>query len=170
MCQFLGLHNYSDMARFFLWILAAIPVYRNLTGLPVLNRGLLFYLVLDFWLAWSTGKESIPHRSHRALLITLSLDTVEEVMVGEVDELEEDVGWSISCQESVMVVEGVKVGGRTCWQAWNHDRNEVLCVAVHPNTVFNDVVFDRWSTRMSIRVHRKAFRAMRLLACSRGLS
>ena len=28
----------------------------------------------------------------RACLITLSLDTVEDVMVGEVDELEEDVG------------------------------------------------------------------------------
>ena len=35
-----------------------------------------------------TGQESIPHKSHRAL-IPLSLDTV---MVGEVDELEEDVG------------------------------------------------------------------------------
>ena len=34
------------------------------------------------------GKESIPHRSLRAL-VPLSLDTV---MVGEVDELEEDVG------------------------------------------------------------------------------
>ena len=39
-----------------------------------------------------TGEESIPHRSPRACLITLSLDTVEDVMVGEVDELEEDVG------------------------------------------------------------------------------
>ena len=39
-----------------------------------------------------TGKESIPHRSHRACLVTLSLDTVEDVMVGKVDELEEDVG------------------------------------------------------------------------------
>ena len=38
-----------------------------------------------------TGLESIPHRSHRACPITLSLDTVEDVMVGEVDELEEDV-------------------------------------------------------------------------------
>ena len=38
-----------------------------------------------------TGQESIPHRSHRAL-VPLSLDTVEDVMVDEVDELEEDVG------------------------------------------------------------------------------
>ena len=38
-----------------LWILAAIPICRNLTGLSVLYRGLRFYLVLEFWLAWSTG-------------------------------------------------------------------------------------------------------------------
>ena len=34
----------------------------------------------------------LPHRSPRACLITLSLDTVEDVMVVEVDELVEDVG------------------------------------------------------------------------------
>ena len=33
-----------------------------------------------------------PRRSLRAYLATPSLDTVEDVMVGEVDELEEDVG------------------------------------------------------------------------------
>ena len=49
------------------------------------------------------------HRSLRAYLATLSLDTVEDVMVGEVDELEEDVGWSISCLEGVMVVEEGKL-------------------------------------------------------------
>ena len=38
-----------------------------------------------------TGSESIPHRSLRTL-IPSSLDTVEDVMVGEVDELEEDEG------------------------------------------------------------------------------
>ena len=36
--------------------------------------------------------ESIPLGSQCACLITLSLDTVENVMVGDVDELEEDVG------------------------------------------------------------------------------
>ena len=35
---------------------------------------------------------SVPHKSPRAYLTTLSLDTVEDVMVGDVDELEEDVG------------------------------------------------------------------------------
>ena len=68
----------------------------------------VFYLVLHFWLAWLPGLQVLafqqvylpqlrdrnlfPHRSHRALLITLSLDTVEDVMGGEVDELEEDAG------------------------------------------------------------------------------
>ena len=49
------------------------------------------------------------HRSLRAYLATLSLDTVEDVMVGEVDELEEDVRWSISCLEGVMDVEEGKL-------------------------------------------------------------
>ena len=44
----------------FLWILAAIPVIRNGTGLTVLDRGLRFYLVLDFWLAWSTVSPFFP--------------------------------------------------------------------------------------------------------------
>ena len=42
----------------------------------------------------NNSSSGIPEdqRSHRAYLTTLSLDTVEDVMVGEVDELEEDVG------------------------------------------------------------------------------
>ena len=35
----------------FLLTLAAIPVCRNGTGLPVLDRDPHIYLVLDFWLA-----------------------------------------------------------------------------------------------------------------------
>ena len=73
-------------------------------GRPDLSRGVRVYLVSDFWLAWSTarpvlfvqtceldtgaGWESIPLRSSRAR-VSLSLDTV---VVGEVDELGEDVG------------------------------------------------------------------------------
>ena len=34
-----------------------------------------------------------------------------------------------------------KVGGRTRWQARNHDRNEVLRVALYSNTVFNEMWF-----------------------------
>ena len=47
-----------------------------------------------------TGWESVPLRSSRAL-VSLSHDTV---VVGDVDELEEDVG-SISCLEGAMDVE-----------------------------------------------------------------
>ena len=90
--------------RDFLGILAAIPGFRNKTGLPVLNRGLRFFFGVGFLvglvngsprsflsrcsLDTDTGQESIPHKSSR-VLVSLSLDTV---MVGEVDELEEDVG------------------------------------------------------------------------------
>ena len=45
----------------------------------------------------------------RSCLSTLSLDTVEDVMVGEEDELEEDLGRSISCLEGVMDVEESKL-------------------------------------------------------------
>ena len=46
------------------------------------------------------GSESVPHMSSFALF-SLSLDTV---IVCEVDELEEDVGLSISCLEGVIDV------------------------------------------------------------------
>ena len=51
------------------------------------------------------GSESVPHMSAFALF-SLSLDTV---IVGEVDELEEDVRWSISCFEGVIDVEEGKL-------------------------------------------------------------
>ena len=102
--------------RDFLWILAAIPVCRNTTGRSVLNRGFRF-----FWFGFlvglvngsprsvrssceldtDAGSESVPHISAFAL-ISLSLDTV---IVGEVDELDEDVGWSISCFKGALDVE-----------------------------------------------------------------
>ena len=64
------------------------------TGLSVLS-------VQRVNLTKDAGWESIPHRSSRAL-VSLSFDTV---VVGEADELEEDVGCSISCVEGVMDVE-----------------------------------------------------------------
>ena len=56
-----------------------------------------------------TGKGSIPHRSLRSYLATLSLDTDEGVKVGDVSELEEDVGCSTSFLESVMDFEESKL-------------------------------------------------------------
>ena len=112
---------------------------------PYLLVILIFIWFFGFWLAWSTTllkfqKSTVltlPVHTFtwhncgcpRSCLSTLSLDTVEDVMGGEVDELEEDVGWSISYLESVMDVEEDD-WRRTCWQAWNNDRNEVLCVAL----------------------------------------
>ena len=89
------------------------------SGMSEFNRSLrtrswssfLFWFWIFGWLGLLdavTGKESIPHRSPRALVPT-SLDTVEDVMVGEVDELEEDVEWSISCLE----------GANGCWRGEN---------------------------------------------------
>ena len=50
---------------------------------------------------------NVQARCH--LFSTRSLDTVEDVMVGEVDELEEDGGCSISCLEGVIDVEEGKL-------------------------------------------------------------
>ena len=75
-------------------------------------------MVLGFWLASSTAallgfqrNTGLPVLAfqHVYLLATLALDTVEDVMVGEVDELEEDVGLSISCLEGVMDAEEGKL-------------------------------------------------------------
>ena len=52
------------------------------------HRSCLSTCLLDTAAGW----RSIPHGSPRSCLATLLLDTVEDVMVGEVDELEEDVG------------------------------------------------------------------------------
>ena len=53
-----------------------------------------------FGLETSTGWESIPLRSSLSR-VSLSLDTV---VVGEVDELEEDVGRLLSCLDGVIEV------------------------------------------------------------------
>ena len=61
--------------------------------------------------------------------------------VGEVNELEEDVGWSISCLEGVMDVEEGKLEEEIVDKPTNHDRNEVLRVALYPNPVLNEMWF-----------------------------
>ena len=35
----------------------------------------------------------------------------------------------------------IRTGGRPRWQAWNHDRNEVLRVPLYSNPVFNEMWF-----------------------------
>ena len=139
----------SVIHEIFFWILAAIPVYRNTTGRAVLYRGFRFYLVLDFWLAWSnngspssirstceldtgTGWESIPLRSSRAR-VSLSLNTF---VVGDVDELEEDVGWSFSCLEGVIDVEEWELEEELADKPATTIGTKFSVIALYSNTVF----------------------------------
>ena len=91
-------------------------------------------------------------------------------MGGEVDELEEDVGWSISCLEGVMMLKKASLRKNSLInEEPRSERSSPYCT-VSEYLFYWDVVFDRWSTRMSIRVHRKAFQATILLTYPRGLS
>ena len=105
-----------------LWILATIPVRRNNTGLPVPVRDFSFLLglVILVGLFNNSSYVSEEYGSLRTCLSTLSLDTiaggwsefsnsVEDVVGVEIDDLEEDVGWSICCLEGVMDVEEGKL-------------------------------------------------------------
>ena len=47
----------------------------------------------------------------------------------------------LSCLEGVIDVEEWGPGWRTRWQAWNHDRNEVLRITLNSNPVFNEMWF-----------------------------
>ena len=127
--------------RDFLWILAAIPVCQNTTDLPVPSWFHL-YLVLDFWLARATTGFPVlfvqhvnltqaldGNLSHSDLPFLESHCRLTQLWLVDVDELEEDVGWRMW------------TGGRTRWQAWNHDQNEVLRVALYSNTVLKKMWF-----------------------------
>ena len=97
--------------------------------------------------------------------VSLSLN----VVVGEEDELEEDVGWSFSWLESVIDVEELELDEELVDKPGTNERifSVLHCMRL---PLLMRCIFERWSTRMSIRVHRKTFRAIRLLAYSRGLS
>ena len=96
-------------------------------GLPVLTRGLSFNLFFWIWVGLVNGSlrsflstcpldtdtAQEPHKSSLAV-VSLSLDTIEDVIVGEVDKLEEDAGWSLlswRCHRGWRM----GTGGRTCW-------------------------------------------------------
>ena len=121
------------------------------------------FTVLSSTLKLDTGTGEVSP-SYRSSLPRVSLSR-DVAVVGEEDELEEDVEQCISCLVGVIEVEG----WRTRWQAWNHDRKEVLRVTLYSNTVFNEMWFLTIDPFI-IRFHRKAFRATILLACFRGLS
>ena len=74
------------VARSFSWFLFGLGFWVDLV-----NNGSHRSIRSTCELDTGTGWESIPLRSSRAP-VSLSLDTVKDVMVGEVDELQEDVG------------------------------------------------------------------------------
>ena len=86
-CSHSGVSEHNESSRSFSW-------FSFLFGLGFLV-GLVNGSPRSFRssceLGTDAGSEFIPHKSLRAP-IPSSLDTVEDVLVGEVDELEEDVG------------------------------------------------------------------------------
>ena len=151
----------------FLWILAATPGFQKTTDYTDLSV-VPFFLVFWFLLAGSTtgcpdmsstvvdtvtGEMSLSIRFSRS---RVSLSRC--VIVGDEDELEEDVEQWLSCLESVCEVWLIRSWGRTRWQAWNHDRDEVLRFALYPNLVFNEMCFfDHWSIHKNIRFSSQSF-------------
>ena len=140
----------------FLWILAAFPVCRNLTSLPVPNRGRRFYLVVHFWLDWSTGSPFLPFNMFTWHSYGIGIYPTRVSPCSS----NHTVAWhSWRCHgwwgrwawgRRWMInflhwrCHGCWRGeawGRTRWQTRNQDRNEVLSVALYPNTVFNEMWF-----------------------------
>ena len=79
---------------------------------------------------------SLSIRSSR-FRVSLQLD----VTVGDEDELEEDVEQWFCCLQSVLEVDWSEPEDELRWQAWNHDRNEVLRITLYSNPVFNEMWF-----------------------------
>ena len=134
------------------WFLVGLGA---LPGLAANNGSPRSIISSTFELDTGTGWESIPLRSSLSR-VSLSLDAV---VGGEVDELEEDVGWLLSCLEGVIVVEGweleeelVDKPGTTIGTKFS----VLHCIRIF----LRGVVFDRWSTRKNIHFYRKAFRAI----------
>ena len=127
--------------RDFPWILAATPGCRNLTGVSVLNRGLRFYLVLEFGLL---GQQVYSYwiGIYPTQVSPCSSLTVAWTSHGWWGR------WAWGRRKMINLLpwrcHGCwrgKTGVRTRWQTRNHDRNEVLRVALYPNTVFNEMCF-----------------------------
>ena len=104
--------------------------------------------------------ESIPPRS-----LLKSHCRFDTIVVGEVDELEEDVG--------MITLLFLKVSLMLKNENWRKHLLTSLeprlersspCYIVFRNRFEWDVVFDRWSIDMNVRFHRKAFRGTTLLA------
>ena len=131
--------------QIFLEFLHATPGSQNITGRSVLS-GVSFLFVFGDFLAWVhqsrprfsstvvdtvTGEMSLSFRSSRSR-IWISLT------VGEEDEVWKRMMRNYSPVSKVSLKLMKIQEGRT-WQAWNHNRNEVLRIAGYPNPVFNEM-------------------------------
>ena len=168
----------------FLWILAATPGCRNTTGLPVVSW-FHHYLVLGFWLAsvQTTGL-SVPS-SLQHVYLTQALDGNRSH--SDLPFLESHcrllllylVKWTSLRMVWDDCSRVLKVSFRLKDENWRKNsmtsleprsvRTSPFYIVFESRFIW-DVVLDRWSTHKNIRFHHKAFRAIILLACSRGLS
>ena len=147
--------------------LAAIPVFRNVTGLSVLDRGLRFYFGIFGWLSLSQKLFFWgSRRTQFSPCLPFNMFTWHSYGIGiyptQVSPClsSHTVAWlSWRCHgwwsrrawgRRRMInflpwrCHGCwrrQAWGRTRWYAWNHNRNEVLRVARYPKPVFNEMWF-----------------------------
>ena len=182
----------------FPWILAATPGFQNstvldlsrqTTGFPVLSRS-PFHLFLEIfgWLGelardWIHGRPRVSPFYHQHWNLTQALEryhfqfdrslsrvslSLDVAVIGEEDELEEDVGQCLSCFESVLEVDEDPEDELDKPGTTTGTKFSVLhCIRI---PFLMRCGFDHWSIHKNIRFHRKAFQATVLLACFRGLS
>ena len=150
----------------FLWILAATPGYRHTTGLSVLSWFHL-YLIWGVLVGLGAALDDNLSQSSSCTRVWLSFGTV---VIVEIDELEEDVGWLLSCLESVIEVEGWELEeelddkpGTTIGKKFSvlHCIRILSLMRCYPHP------YSHWSIHRNARFHRKACRAIILLACFR---
>ena len=102
-CSHSGISEYNGSLRYNSWSWFLFG-FGFLVGLVNGSRGFRIYLFLGFCLAWSTGRPVLfvqhvnltqvldGNLSHSDLPMLESPCRLTQVVVGEVDELEEDVG------------------------------------------------------------------------------
>ena len=110
---------------------------------------------------------NLSHSDFSLSRVSLSLDTV---VVGEVDELEEDVGLLFFCLEGVFDVEEWELDEELADKPGTTIGTKFSVLHCSRIPFLMMCFFDRWSTSKNIRFHRKTFRATILLAYSRRLS
>ena len=144
---------------------------------PFLIVVFVFYLILDFWLAWPTGLSVLAFR--HVYLTQLRRIGIYPTQVSPCSS-NHTVAWHswrchgwwgrrawerrrrmiISCLEGVMDVEEGKFEEELVDKPGTTIGNEVLCVALYPNTVFNEM----WFLTVDPCIRVSVFKAIELLA------